>query len=89
MNLIDEEIRSTARGKSAAVGGPIAPVEDGDSITIDAEARLLQPNVPPQELDRRRHAWKPPEARYTAGVLAKYERLVSSSIRAVTDCWGE
>jgi dihydroxy-acid dehydratase len=70
----------------AAVGGTIALVEEGDLITIDAEARLLQLNVSDQELTRRRSRWRPPEARYTRGVLAKYARLVStSSTGAVTD----
>src|SRR5712692_8069447 len=70
----------------AAVGGTIALVQEGDAITIDAEARLLQLNVPDEELARRRSAWQPPEPRYTRGVLAKYARLVSSSsLGAVTD----
>jgi dihydroxy-acid dehydratase len=70
----------------AAVGGTIALVEDGDSITIDAERRLLQLDVAPEELARRRAAWRPRPPRYTRGVLAKYARLVSSASRgAVTD----
>jgi dihydroxy-acid dehydratase len=70
----------------AAAGGAIALVQEGDSITIDAEARLLQLNVPAGELEGRRAAWQPPAARYTRGVLAKYARLVSSSsLGAVTD----
>jgi dihydroxy-acid dehydratase len=70
----------------AAVGGTIALVQEGDSITIDAEARLLQLNVAGEELARRRAAWRPPPVRYPAGVLAKYARLVSSaSLGAVTD----
>jgi dihydroxy-acid dehydratase len=70
----------------AAVGGAIALVEEGDSITIDAHARLLQLNVSDEELSQRRAKWKPPESRYKRGVLAKYARLVSSSsIGAVTD----
>ena len=70
----------------AAVGGNIALVQEGDSITIDADARLLQLNVPDEELARRRKAWQPPAPRYTRGVLAKYARLVSSaSLGAVTD----
>ena len=70
----------------AAVGGNIALVQEGDSITIDADARLLQLNVPDEELARRRAQWKPPAPRYTRGVLAKYARLVSSaSLGAVTD----
>lgn len=70
----------------AAVGGPIALVEEGDSITIDAPARLLQLNISDEELARRRALWQPPNPRYTRGVLAKYARLVSSaSLGAVTD----
>jgi dihydroxy-acid dehydratase len=70
----------------AAVGGTIALVEEGDSITIDADSRLLQLNVSDEELTRRRAAWQPRPPRYTRGVLAKYARLVSSaSLGAVTD----
>ena len=70
----------------AAAGGGIALVHEGDSITIDAEKRLLRLNIPEEEFERRRAAWEPPEPRYRTGVLAKYVRLVSSSsIGAVTD----
>ncbi|GJD21827.1 dihydroxy-acid dehydratase [Rivularia sp. IAM M-261] len=70
----------------AAVGGTIALIEEGDSITIDAPARLLQLNICDEELARRRANWKPPSPRSTFGVLAKYAFLVSSSsIGAVTD----
>lgn len=70
----------------AAVGGTIALVQEGDSITIDANNRLLQVNVSEQELAQRRANWQPPKARYTTGVLAKYAKLVaSSSVGAVTD----
>ena len=70
----------------AAVGGTIALVEEGDSITIDAETRLLQLNISDEELARRRALWQPPNPRYTRGVLAKYARHVSSaSLGAVTD----
>lgn len=70
----------------AAVGGTLALVEEGDSITVDAEARLLSLNVPEDEIARRRAAWSPPPSRHTRGVLAKYARLVSSSsLGAVTD----
>ncbi|MEH2118604.1 dihydroxy-acid dehydratase [Nostoc sp.] len=70
----------------AAVGGAIALVEEGDSITIDAPARLLQLNISEEELARRRANWQPPSPRYTKGVLAKYAFLVSSSsVGAVTD----
>jgi dihydroxy-acid dehydratase len=70
----------------AAVGGAIGLVQAGDSITIDADQNLLQLNVPDEELAKRRAAWQPPESRYTAGVLSKYIKLVSSSsLGAVTD----
>ncbi len=70
----------------AAVGGNIALVLEGDSITIDADARLLQLNVDDEELMRRRASWRPPEPRYTRGVLAKYAKLVSTASKgAVTD----
>jgi len=70
----------------ASVGGPLALVREHDTITIDAANRLLHLHVPEAELDHRKAAWVPPLPRYTAGVLAKYARLVSSSsIGAVTD----
>jgi dihydroxy-acid dehydratase len=70
----------------AAVGGTIALVEEGDSITIDAEARLLELNISEVEFERRRAAWSPPPPRYRRGVLAKYAGLVSSSsLGAITD----
>ncbi len=70
----------------AAVGGAIALIEEGDSITIDANNRLLQLNISDEELEKRRAAWQPLQPRYTSGVLAKYAKLVStSSLGAVTD----
>lgn len=70
----------------AFVGGTIALVHEGDSITIDAEARLLQLNVPDDELAQRRAEWTQPPPRYTRGVLSKYARLVSTASQgAVTD----
>jgi len=70
----------------AQVGGLIALIHEGDSITIDADKRLLQLNVPDAEIARRRAAWTPPKPRYTRGVLAKYAAQVStSSLGAVTD----
>jgi len=70
----------------AYVGGTIALVEEGDSITIDADRQLIQLNVADAELGRRRARWKAPPPRYTRGVLAKYMRLVSTaSIGAITD----
>ena len=70
----------------AAVGGNIALVREGDSITIDAEHGLLQLNVSDQELALRHETWHPPAPRYKTGVLVKYAALVSSaSLGAVTD----
>jgi len=70
----------------AAVGGPIALVQEGDRITIDAERRRLDLDVPEAELARRRAGWKARAPAYTSGVLAKYAKLVSSSsLGAVTD----
>ncbi|MEO1180131.1 MAG: dihydroxy-acid dehydratase, partial [Cyanobacteria bacterium J06636_28] len=70
----------------AYVGGTIGLVEEGDSITIDADQLLLQLNVSDEELAKRRENWTAPEPRYKRGVLAKYATLVSSSSQgAVTD----
>ena len=70
----------------AAVGGTIALVQEGDSITVDAHRLLIQLNVDEIELARRRAAWVKPEPRYRTGVLGKYARLVSTSSQgAVTD----
>jgi len=70
----------------AAVGGAIALIQEGDTITIDADSRLLQLDIADAELEQRRAAWQPPQPRYTTGVLAKYAKLVSSSsVGAVTD----
>ena len=70
----------------AAAGGAIGLVQEGDRITIDAERRLLRLEIADAELARRKAAWKAPQPRYTAGVLHKYAKLVSSaSVGAVTD----
>ncbi len=70
----------------AVVGGAIALVREGDSVTIDATKGLLQVNISDEELTKRKEQWTPKPPRYTRGVLAKYARLVSSSsIGAVTD----
>jgi dihydroxy-acid dehydratase len=70
----------------AYVGGTIALVKEGDSITIDAKKRLIQLNVPAKELAARRKKWKQPKPRYTQGLLAKYMKLVSTASEgAVTD----
>jgi dihydroxy-acid dehydratase len=70
----------------AAAGGPLALVEDGDRIGIDATRRTLTLHVAAAELARRRAAWAAPTPYATQGVLAKYAALVSSaSLGAVTD----
>ena len=70
----------------AFVGGNLALVKEGDSITIDANRLLLQLNVGDTELSLRRAAWKPPAPRYTRGVLAKFAKLASTASRgAITD----
>jgi dihydroxy-acid dehydratase len=70
----------------AYVGGTIALIKEGDSITIDAHQLLLQLNVPEDEIARRRAAWKQPAPRYTKGVLHKFAKLVSTaSLGAITD----
>ena len=70
----------------AAVGGPIALVQEGDPIIIDARQLLLAIDLPDAVLAERRGRWLPREPRYTRGVLAKYAKLVTSACRgAVTD----
>jgi dihydroxy-acid dehydratase len=70
----------------AFVGGTIALVKNGDSITIDAHKRLIQLNVSQKEIAARRKKWKQPKPRYTRGLLAKYTKLVSTaSLGAITD----
>ncbi|HEX8885470.1 MAG TPA: dihydroxy-acid dehydratase [Noviherbaspirillum sp.] len=61
----------------AFVGGTIALVKEGDSVTIDAHALLIQLNVPEEEIARRRAEWKQPAPRYTRGVLAKFSALAA------------
>jgi dihydroxy-acid dehydratase len=70
----------------AYVGGTIALIEEGDSITIDAHRLLLQLNVGDEEIARRRALWRRPKPRYTRGLMAKYMRLVSTASKgAITD----
>jgi dihydroxy-acid dehydratase len=70
----------------AYVGGPIALIHEGDSITMDAHQKLLQINVSDEELAKRRESWVKPKPRYTTGVLAKFAALASSASKgAVTD----
>ena len=70
----------------AAVGGTIGLVEEGDSITVDADKLLIQLNIEDRELARRRENWKKPKPRYVKGVLAKFASAVTSASQgAVTD----
>ena len=63
----------------AALGGPIALVEEGDEIVIDVDRKALDLEVPRNVLEARRARWSPPPPRYTGGVMAKYAALVSSA----------
>ncbi|MHB8437557.1 MAG: dihydroxy-acid dehydratase [Acidimicrobiales bacterium] len=70
----------------AVDSGPIAFAADGDRIVIDVERTTIDLEVDAAEIERRRQQWKPPEPRYTTGVLAKYARLVTGAERgAVTE----
>ena len=70
----------------AAKGGPIAALRNGDSIVFDIAARKLNVELTRKEIISRLRKWKPPVPRYTAGVMAKYARHVSSASEgAVTD----
>jgi len=70
----------------AYVGGPIAVIQNGDSITIDVAKRTLTLDIPATEIKKRLKKWKAPKPHYTSGVMAKYARTVSSaSIGAVTN----
>ncbi|MBE7437814.1 MAG: dihydroxy-acid dehydratase [Spirochaetales bacterium] len=70
----------------AALGGPIALLRSGDTITIDATDNLLQVHLTDEELEARKESWQTPPARYRRGVMAKYARLVGSAeFGAVTD----
>lgn len=72
----------------AYVGGPIALIREGDSVTIDAHRLLLQLNISDEEMAARRRDWTQPSPRYTRGVLAKFGHLASSASRgAVTDAF--
>ncbi|MBB1625049.1 dihydroxy-acid dehydratase [Achromobacter sp. UMC71] len=72
----------------AFVGGPIALIREGDSVTIDAHKLLLQLNISDEEMAARRQAWVQPKPRYTRGVLAKFGKLASTASRgAVTDAF--
>ncbi|ABL87917.1 dihydroxyacid dehydratase [Pyrobaculum islandicum DSM 4184] len=63
----------------AAVGGPIALVENGDRIAIDGETGRITLQIPQEELERRRKNWTPPPPKYSGGLLAKYAALVQQA----------
>jgi dihydroxy-acid dehydratase len=63
-------------GPEAQMGGPIGLVQDGDIINIDADAGVLDLEVAPEELERRRKAWKPRKTDYGSGALWKYAQIV-------------
>ena len=83
--ITDGRFSGASRGASighvspeAAVGGPIALVEEGDIIKIDINANTLDIDVSDEELERRRANWKPREPKITTGYLARYASLVTS-----------
>jgi dihydroxy-acid dehydratase len=70
----------------AASGGPIAAVRDGEVIVFDVGQRELRVELSDEEIRKRLASWKPPEARYRTGVMAKYARQVSSAaLGAITN----
>ena len=60
-------------------GGPLAALQEGDTVVIDVGARELRAELSADELDARLSDWSPPPARYASGVMAKYAALVSSA----------
>jgi dihydroxy-acid dehydratase len=70
----------------AYVGGTIALVHEGDSITIDALQQLIQLNVPDDEIARRRTSWKQPAPRYSRGVLGKFALLATPASQGANTC---
>ncbi len=83
--ITDGRFSGATRGASighvspeAAVGGPIALVEEGDLIKIDIEAKTIEFEVPDDVLNRRKEAWKPRQPKITSGVLARYAHMVTS-----------
>jgi dihydroxy-acid dehydratase len=63
----------------AARGGPLAALQDGDTVVIDVEGRTLSVELSDHELEARLASWSPPSPRYENGVFAKYAALVSSA----------
>ena len=86
--ITDGRFSGASRGASighvspeAAVGGPIALIEEGDMITVDIPNYSLSVNVSDEELAQRKAAWKPREPKVTSGYLARYRELVTSGNR--------
>ncbi len=86
--ITDGRFSGASRGASighispeAAVGGPIALVEEGDIIQIDIDNHTLTLAVPDEILEQRRAAWKPREPKVTTGYLARYQAMVTSGNR--------
>ena len=86
--ITDGRFSGASRGASighvspeAAVGGPIALVEEGDRIHINIPENTIQVEVSEEELERRRAAWQPREPKVTTGYLARYRELVTSGNR--------
>ncbi len=84
--LTDGRFSGATRGLMAghvapegAVGGPIAALRDGDTVTFDISNRTLSVDLPDAELETRLAHWTEPEPRYKTGVMAKYAALVSSA----------
>lgn len=70
----------------AQEGGPIGLLRDGDEVVIDAETRLLDVNIPAEEMERRRREWVRPKEKYDKGTLKKYGKLVTdASHGCITD----
>jgi len=70
----------------AEMGGPIALIQDGDEITIDANADILSLNISDDEMKKRSEHWKNPNSSPKSGVLAKYKKTVQSASKgAITD----
>ena len=86
--ITDGRFSGASRGASighvspeAAVGGPIALIEEGDIIAIDIDACTLNVKVPDEELAARKAKWQPREPKITSGYLARYANLVTSGNR--------
>ena len=86
--ITDGRFSGASRGASighvspeAAVGGPIALIEEGDIIKIDIPANTINVDVSDEELAKRRENWQPREPKVTSGYLARYASMVTSGNR--------